>query len=421
MAEMFLMPKLGMDMTEGSVVNWLKKEGETVKKGEPLAEIETDKSSVEVESPAEGIVLKIYVQAEETVACGTPIAAIGVAGEDVPTASSAPPGETPKNKTNKEERENVPEITVSISPEVRSYQAVSSVTAELTAGGRIRSSPRARRLAAKEGIDLARIKGSGSQGRILEADVRDFLQCGVSMHATEKKAVRVPQETVKPLSNVRKITARRMFQSLTTTAQTNHKIDVDCSKLQEFRTEVNKRYEADGVKISYMDILTAVCAKALISNPQANAYWGADGIRYHNYANIGIATDTPRGLVVPVIKDADILDLKEINAAGKGLIAKARDGKLAPDDMSGGTFTISNLGMLEIDSFTAVLNPPESCILAVGRISDRVVAADGQAVIRPMMNLCLTYDHQVIDGADAARFLQTIKHYLENPIWILLP
>ena len=421
MAELFLMPKLGMDMTEGSVINWLKKEGEAVKKGEPLAEIETDKSSVEVESPAEGIVLKIYVQAGDTVDCGTPIAAIGAAGEDVPITSSAPSEEKRENKTDKNEGEFVSEKMVSASPSARSYQPVPSGAAELTPGGRIRSTPRARRLAAKEGIDLIQIKGSGAQGRIVEADVRDLIESGASMPQGAKKAVRIPLETVKPLSNVRKITARRMFQSLAMTAQTNHKIEVDCSNLKEFRTEVNKRFETEGVKISYMDILTAVCARALIANPQANAYWGTDGIRFHNYANIGIATDTPRGLVVPVIKDADILDLKEISAAGKGLIAKARDGKLALDDMSGGTFTISNLGMFEIDSFTAVLNPPESCILAVGRISDRVVAVDGQAVIRPMMNLCLTYDHQVIDGADAARLLQTIKHYLENPVWILLP
>ena len=192
------------------------------------------------------------------------------------------------------------------------------------------------------------------------------------------------------------------------------------ANLLSFREQINKKYEAQGVKISIMDLLTAVCAKALIENPQANAYWSPDGIRFHNYANVDIAVDTPNGLVVPVVKEADVMSLPEIAAASKELIAKARDGRLQPDDMSGGTFTISNLGMLGIDSFTAILNPPETCILAVGRMSDKVVAEKGQIVIRPMMNLCLTYDHQIIDGADAARFLKTIRDLIENPAWLLL-
>lgn len=431
MAEIFKMPKLGMDMEEGTVEQWLKAEGDGVKKGEALAEIETDKSTVEVEAPAEGILLKIIVPAGECVPCGTPIAVIGAAGEAIPELDAAAPAAT----------EQAPAAAAAEAPAAAPAAAVPAAAPAaplqkapaaapvmgtapapaLTPGGRIRSTPRARRLAEKNGLDIAFVKGSGSQGRILEADVIDFMESGAACApASSARTLRVKTDTVSALTGVRKVTARRMLQSLTNTAQANHKIEVDMTNLLNFRAQVNARLEASGKKVSIVDILVKICALALIENPQANAQLREDGLHSLNYANIGIAADTPKGLVVPVVKDADILSLEEISAASKALIAKARDGKLAPDDMSGGTFTISNLGMFEIDSFTAVLNPPETCILAVGRIADRVVALNGQAVIRPMMNLCLTYDHQVIDGAPAARFLQTVKHYLENPVWIMM-
>ena len=427
MAELFLMPKLGMDMEEGTIIRWLKAEGDDVKKGEALAEIETDKSTVEVESPAEGKVLKLYYEEGTEKLCGTPIAVIGQPGEEIPepadkdgkpaviekTGPAAPAGASSAAAVK-------PAAPVFAAPPAApAGPAVSAPpAAELTPGGRIRSTPRARRLAELNAVPLAAVKGSGSEGRILEADVRRFMESGMS--AIVARPRRMAAETLQPASKIRKVTARRMFQSLSSTAQTNHKVDVKMANLLSFREQINKKYEAQGVKISIMDLLTAVCAKALIENPQANAYWSPDGIRFHNYANVGIAVDTPNGLVVPVVKEADVMSLPEIAAASKELIAKARDGRLQPDDMSGGTFTISNLGMLGIDSFTAILNPPETCILAVGRMSDKVVAEKGQIVIRPMMNLCLTYDHQIIDGADAARFLKTIRDLIENPAWLLL-
>lgn len=427
MAELFLMPKLGMDMEEGTIIRWLKAEGDDVKKGEALAEIETDKSTVEVESPAEGKVLKLYYEEGTEKPCGTPIAVIGQPGEEIPepadkdgkpaviekTGPAAPAGASSAAAVK-------PAAPVFAAPPAApAGPAVSAPpAAELTPGGRIRSTPRARRLAELNAVPLAAVKGSGSEGRILEADVRRFMESGMS--AIVARPRRMAAETLQPASKIRKVTARRMFQSLSSTAQTNHKVDVKMANLLSFREQINKKYEAQGVKISIMDLLTAVCAKALIENPQANAYWSPDGIRFHNYANVGIAVDTPNGLVVPVVKEADVMSLPEIAAASKELIAKARDGRLQPDDMSGGTFTISNLGMLGIDSFTAILNPPETCILAVGRMSDKVVAEKGQIVIRPMMNLCLTYDHQIIDGADAARFLKTIRDLIENPAWLLL-
>jgi len=404
----FCMPKLGMDMEEGIVAVWLKAEGDTVEKGEAIAEIETDKSSVEVESPLSGVVLKLYLPEGEAVPCGEPIAAIGPAGTAVP--------EKPILSQPTEAAPAASEAETTPADFSRPAAAVGGVAAR-TPGGRIKASPRARRLADEKSVDLSRISGTGFDDRIIEQDVLDYLENTAYAPAS---FVRVPEETIVPLTGVRKVTARRMRQSLSNAAQTNHRVDVDVTNLINFRKQVNTRLEKDGIKVSIVDILAMSCAKALIENPMANAYLMDDGLHMHNYANIGIACDTPKGLMVPVVKDADILSLPQIAKASKAVISKARNGALKPEDMSGGTFTISNLGMYEIDSFTAVLNPPETCILAVGRIADRVVAENGQMVIRPMMNLCLTYDHQVLDGAPAAQFLQTIKHYIENPVWLML-
>jgi len=415
----FCMPKLGMDMEEGTVVRWLKKEGETVAKAEPIAEIETDKSTVEVESPLGGVVLKLYYTEGVAVPCGSPIAAIGPAG----TAAPALPGTAAKTEApTAPAAPAAAPAPVAAPVQAARPAAAAAPVANLTPGGRIRSSPRARRLAAKHQLDLAYIAGTGSSGRITEQDVRDYLESGapVAAPAAAMTVQRIAADTVQPLTGVRKVTARRMRQSLAGSAQTNHRVDVDVTNLLNFRKQVNARLEKEGMKVSIVDILIAACAKALIEHPMANASLMEDGLHLHNYANIGIAADTDKGLVVPVIKDADILSLTEIAKSSRAMIDKARKCALMPDDMSGGTFTISNLGMFEIDSFTAVLNPPETCILAVGRIKDSVVAENGQMVIRPMMNLCLTYDHQILDGAPAARFLETIKHYIENPVWVLM-
>ena len=403
----FCMPKQGMDMEEGVVARWLKAEGDSVKKGEFIVEIETDKASMEIESPLEGTVLKLYWQEGDIVPCGTPIAAIGAPGTAVPETVSADTVVAQSAEQKQEAPVTAPQPVQVAAPAV--------TAAAMTPGGRVRISPRAARLANKNGVDLSQVTGSGEEGRIIESDVIAYLQ-----NKPAAASCRVATETVQPLTGVRKVTARRMMQSLNNSAQTNHRVDVDTTNLLNFRKQANAMLEKDGLKVSIADILTMACARALIEHPMANASLLDDGLHMHNYANIGIACDTPKGLVVPVIKDADILSLTQMAAASKAAINKARNGELKPDDMSGGTFTISNLGMFEIDSFTAVLNPPETCILAVGRIADRVVAENGQMVIRPMMNLCLTYDHQVLDGAPAARFLETIKHYIENPVWLML-
>ena len=410
LVEMFLMPKLGMDMEEGTIIKWLKAEGDTVEKGEAFAEIETDKSSVEVEALASGTVLKLYYMEGETITCGEPIAAIGPAGEQAPVlgAAPAPAAEAPKAEAAPAAPAAKPAPVVQAAPAV-------------PAGGKFLSTPRARRLAQKENIDIRLVPGTGPKGRVVEEDVRAFIaNGGANAVFTAAKAVRVPEETVKPLTGVRKVTANRMRQSLSEMAQTNTRMDVDMTNMIAFRKQMNARLEKDGVKVSFMDLLVCACAKALIENPQANASLMDDGIHYRNFANVGVAVDTERGLVVPVIKDADVMSIQEINAASKALIAKAREGALKPDDMKGGSFTISNLGMFEVDSFTAIVNPPETCILAVGRIAERPVVENGQIVVRSMMNLCLSYDHRILDGAPAARFLLSIKRYLENPVWLMM-
>ena len=389
----FRMPKLGMDMDAGVIGNWLKQEGDTIQKGEILAQIETDKAVVEVESTQSGTVLKLYYPEGELLPCGTPIAFIGQPGEPIP---------------------NPEEPAAPVAPQpVAEPPAPAAPQLGVTARDRVIASPRARRCAEENGIALGTVAGTGENGRIVEQDVLDYLD-------QRAPAARTPQDTAVPLSPMRRIIASRMRESLQEMAQTNTRMDVDMTNAVSLRKQMNKRLEASGIKISYVDILVAACARALVENPQANAAWEADGIHYKNYANIGIAVDSERGLVVPVVKDADILSVTQISQCSRGLIDRARKGQLTPADMKGGTFTISNLGMYEVDSFTAIVNPPETCILAVGAILDKPVAVDGQVKICPIMNLCLSYDHRIIDGAPAARFLLAVKRYLENPVWLLM-
>ncbi len=411
-AELFLMPKLGMDMEEGAIAKWLKAEGDKIEKGEPIAEIETDKSTVEVESPTSGTVLKLLIAEGDEVPCGTPAAAIGEPGMTIPVAA-APAPKAPEAVSTPAPTAQQPAAPA---PRPAAAAAAKPVSAAVVNTGRIRVSPRARRLAEKNGVDLRCVPGSSFGGRIVEQDVRDFM----ARPAAAQSVVRVPEETVTPLAGIRKVVAKRMSQSLSEMAQTNTRMDVDMTNMIAFRSQLNAKYAADGVKVSFVDLLIAACSKALLAHPDANASLLSDGIHRRNFVNVGVAVDTERGLVVPVLKDADILSIADISRQNRALIDKARTGALTPDDMSGGTFTISNLGMYEVDSFTAIVNPPETCILAVSRTVDRPVVVNGQIVIRPMMNLCLSYDHRVLDGAPAARFLQEIKHNIENPVWLLL-
>lgn len=401
---MMTMPKLGMDMEEGTLLHWVKKVGEDVKKGEILAEIETDKSTMELEAVSDGILLKTYCEEGDAVPVGQPIAFIGAAGEQAPSLSGAA-APTPA----------VAAPTAAPAAPVPSSPAAAPVAAD---GKKLRVSPRARRLAQKHNVDLRAVTPTGPAGRIVEKDVRTYLQSGTAQVVRHVRVRR--EETVKPLAGIRKVISSRMHQSLSEMAQANHRMDADMTNMAALRKQLNASPEFAVSKVSYLDLIALACTRALLDCPFANVSLLADGIHYKDYVNLGIAVDTERGLVVPVIHDADQMGLRELRAQSKQMIDKARSGGLKPDDMSGGTFTISNLGMFGVDSFTAIVNPPEACILAIGRIADKAVVVNGQVTVRPIMTLSLTYDHRVLDGAPAAKLLQKIQFYVENPALLLL-
>lgn len=399
MAVLFEMPKLGMDMEEGSVVRWLKKENEAVKKGEALAEIETDKSSVEVESPADGVVLKIYHPEGESLPVGTVIAAIGPAGTPFPDvqAISAP-----------SEPAGIPEAPAQPAGNTAEKAAK-------TRRGKLRISPRAKRLAEKNGADLSLIQGSGPAGRIVERDVRSFMALS-SGAAQQMTAVTGPDYDLTPLSAMRKTIARRMLQSTTTIPSFALEIEVDMRQAISLREAMKKK----AVKISFHDLIAKCAACAMKYHPLLNAAYCEDGIRQYHSVNIGVAVAIEGGLVVPVIRDVEHKSVAEISSAGRVLIEKARTGKLEPDDMTGGHLTISNLGMYPLKSFTAIINPGESCILAVAGLQQVPAIENGQIVELPKMSITATFDHRLIDGAVGAEFLKTLKEYIENPAIMLI-
>lgn len=402
-AALFTMPKFGMDMEEGTIVRWLKAENSHVNKGEALIEVETDKSTVEVESPCDGIVLKLYYPEGAAMSVGTPIAAIGAAGDDVPPIAVA--GEEPEEHKAGERLPAAPET------------GAPAASAEPVKRKKIRITPRAKRLAEKNNLDISQITATGPSGRIVEKDVREFLKAPAPRKTPGK---RKREETVIPVTGIRKVISKRMHQSLSEMAQANHRMDADMTNMIALRGQLNKSERFAEAKISFVDLLIMACTRALMDCPFANVSLCDDGIHQKSYVNMGVAVDTPKGLVVPVLHGTDEMDLAAVSKENRALIEKAREGRLAPDEMSGGTFTISNLGMFGIDSFTAIVNPPEACILAVGRIAERAVAVNGALAVRPMIHLSLTYDHRILDGAPAARLLQRIQYYIENPALLLL-
>lgn len=408
MAEILNMPKYGMDMEEGIVLRWLKKPGDPVQEGEVIAEIESDKASMDFESPVNGVVLRLYCREEESVPVNHPIIAIGQPGESLPEC----PGE--------------PEAPAPVPEQVQGQAAVPDQAPPVpvkepalpSESNQFRISPRARRLAEKYGVDPRHVPGSGTSGRIVERDIREYMR----QNGENPPTARVPRkESVLPMAGIRKVIAGRMHKSLSEMAQANHRMDVDMTNMTALRKQLNDGKAFPSGKVSFVDLLILACSRALLDCPYANASLEPDGIHQKAQVNIGVAVDTPKGLVVPVVKHVEQMDLQRISAENQSLIKKARDGNLRPDEMTGGTFTITNLGMFGIDSFTAIINPPEACILATGRIAQRVVVVDDAPAVRPVMTLSLTYDHRILDGAPAARLLQRIQYYIENPALLLLP
>jgi pyruvate dehydrogenase E2 component (dihydrolipoamide acetyltransferase) len=391
-----ILPRLGQGMESGTIVRWLKAEGEPVEKGEPLFELDTDKVTQEVEAEAGGVLLKIAVP-EGEVPVGQTVAFIGAEGEAVPEVAAAAPEE--------ETKPSRPQSTEA-TPEVREEAAVAS------GNGRIKASPLARRIARERGIELAGIRGTGPDGRIVAEDVERAEAGGPSAPAAAPARIPTGEVERVPLSNVRRTIARRLTEAW--------QIPVFQLQASADMTRVNAlvarlRERDPDVRITVTDVLTKVCAQALLRHREVNAEFTGDAILLHPTANVGLAVAAPQGLVVPVIRSAERLSLTEVAGVRADLVGRAREAKLRAEDLEGGTFTISNLGMYAVESFTAVLNPPQAAIVAVGATEDRVVPVDVGTAVRPMMTLTCTFDHRAVDGAPAAAFLQTLKESLEDP------
>ncbi|HBP38853.1 MAG TPA: hypothetical protein DD640_08975 [Clostridiales bacterium] len=444
MATPVILPKQGLQMTEGTITNWLAQEGQTVVAGKPLFAMETDKLNIEIDAPASGTLLKILKQEGDTVPITEMIAIIGEPGENLSGLLGAPDEQTPSEpaaerlfsspraRTEAAARHldlakvkgSGPDgmiisrdILAAAASEPQAAAALAAPAAppaqpaEPAAAPAVpKATPLAAKLAQQQGIKLEDATGTGARGKITRADVE-----AVQASRTGAAAAGAHSEQLVPLTAMRKTIAGRMLQSVQGMAQANHRMKVDMSEIVRFR----ERLKEAGIKVSYTDILVKVVARVLLEHPLLNSTLTDQGILLKKYVHMGVAVAVENGLVVPVIRDADRMTLQEIAAQTVLLADKARKNELQPDEYSGGTFTITNLGMFDIDEFTAIINPPESAILAVGKI-DRIPVAEGdQVVIRPILVLSLTYDHRIIDGAPAAQFLQRIKQILQNPYLLL--
>ena len=422
MASRVLMPKGSDTMTEGKVLKWLKNEGEQVANGDALVEIETDKVDMEVESMASGVLRKVLVPAGETVPVGQMLAIIGKAEEDISSLiSSNGGGSAAKPAAAPEKKEDEPQKAASAQPAVGA-EAPAPGPAPTSQGdrGRILASPLARRIASEAGLDLAAIPGSGPGGRIIRRDVESATAAGApSRAAAPQFAPQGPDFRDEPLSQMRKTIAQRLAQSLGPVPHFYLTIDVDMKKAKELRESANK-LNAD-LKLTYNDIIVKACAVALTQHPDVNASFTGNAIRYHNRIHLGIAVAIEGGgLITPVVRDCNFKTLQQISTESKDLIARARTRKLKPEEYTGGTFSVSNLGMMGIVEFSAVINPPEGAILAIGSVEEKPVVESGQITIGYRCRMTLSCDHRVVDGAIGAKFLQTLQQILENPLLLAL-
>jgi len=429
MATEVKLPRLGQGMESGTIVKWLKGEGEPVKKREPLYELDTDKVTQEVEAEADGVLLKIVVPSGE-VEVGRTIAFIGNEGEEVPSDNGGQPAEAKTEEKDEDaaEPDEQPEEEGSPADEMddereRGRQAAAATAEAATAAvaeapvkqeGRVKASPLARRLAREKGIDIAALQGSGPEGRI----VAEAVERGVVAQPTAAPAAVRAEATGEveeiALTSTRKTIARRLTEAWQAPVF-QLTLSVDMTRALELRERLVARLKEGETKPTVSDLLTKVCAAALVRHRAVNAHFTGDKILRFPYAHVGIAVAAPNGLVVPVIRDADRKTIQEIAADRAELVGRARDGKLQLSDLQDGTFTISNLGMFGIEQFIAVLNPPQAAILAVGSTEEKPVVRDGQVEVRPLMSITITCDHRAVDGADGAVFLRTVKELLEEP------
>lgn len=450
-----VMPRLSDTMEEGELAKWLKNEGDVIAKGDILAEIETDKATMDLEAFEAGVLEKQLVAAGTVVPIGTPVAVIGdgsgkagSSAKDAPAKDAAAKGAAAKDAAAKDvvaqaasATDAAAETSIAAPKESAPAQdaasaedAVPQKSASTSASSTPRMSPLARKMAKDSGLDPAAITGTGPQGRVVRADVEAAIARGTSGGASSATSTGRPlagasasgtaalgtgKDEVVAINRIRKVTAKRLTESQAIPHFFLTSV-VNMEKLLAFRKDVNESFESQGVKVSVNDLFVRAAAVALREHPEANSSWGDDELIRRGNVNVGIAVATDAGLLVPVIRNADRKDLAAISLEAVELAGKARDGKLSPDEMSGGTFSVSNLGMFGIDQFTAMINPPEAAILAVGATSPVPMLRDGHLVEVPKLKLTLTVDHRVMDGAVAAGFLRDLVEILEKPLRLIL-
>ena len=393
MAHNIVMPALEMAQENGKLLSWRKKEGEAVAKGEPLLEIETDKAVVEIESPADGILAGVKAQEGDVIPVGQTIAWIVLPGEK-PPAETQPSASGRRMDTKASAPPSAPAAKISSEP----------------ASSAARISPKARRLAREHGIDLSGVRGTGSDGEILAEDV-------LALVASPGSAKEPPASgALEAMSSIARLMAERTTQSWTSVPHFFVVREADAGALTEAREKLGSAIEkTQGVRVTHTDVLVSLAARVLVKHPRLNASWTGDGIRLNPEVNVGIAMAVNDGVVAAVIPGAQAKNLGDIAALRHDLTERARAGRLRPADIAGATFTISNLGMYKVDAFSAIINPPQAAILAVGRITDRVVPVEGKPGIRPMMTMTLSSDHRVVDGARAASFLNDLADAIQDP------
>jgi pyruvate dehydrogenase E2 component (dihydrolipoamide acetyltransferase) len=428
------MEALSPTMEEGQLVQWLKSEGDEVSNGDVIAEIETDKATMELVARGDGVLRKIFVGAGGVAPVGSVIAVIAGGDEDI-SGIEGPSGggtatavaEAPAEPARQEAE---PAAPPSASAQPAEPAASTSAPAKAPApapatdttgnGGRVKASPLARRLAEEMGVDLSRVEGSGPGGRVVKRDVEAAKAAGVPAPSVAAWVPDGAEYEDVPTSQMRKTIAKRLVTSIGPVPTFYLTVDVDMTRVLEARESINAMLEKDGLKVSINDIVLKAVAGALRRHPECNAQWHESFMRRFNSVHLGVAVAVDDGLITPVVRDAHAKGIAHIAAEVRELAGRARDKKLKPEEYTGATFSVSNLGMFGIHEFTAIINPPEAGILAVGGVEETAVVADGQVQVRPRMRITMSCDHRVIDGAQGSRFLQTLRAMLEEPTAILL-
>jgi pyruvate dehydrogenase E2 component (dihydrolipoamide acetyltransferase) len=418
------MEALSPTMEEGRLVKWNKSEGDAVKSGDVLAEVETDKAVMELVARGDGLLRKQLIAEGTTAPVGSLVGIIAAAGEDISQLVASAPATAPAAAPAAAPAPTPAPAPTSVATPAPTIAVAASVPASAPApspapASASKSSPLARRLARDGGVDLGRIAGSGPGGRIIKRDIEAAMTSG---GAVASSALRVPASAVgdftdEPLTQIRKTIARRLGESIGPIPTFYLTADFDVTRLAELRASA--AVLGDDYKVSFNDILMKAIATALAQHPEVNAHWLGDRIRYHHRVHLGMAVATDDGLIVPVIFDADTKGLRELSVESKELAKRARERKLKPEEYTGSTFSVSNLGMMQIEQFTAIINPPECGILAIGALEDRPVVIDGAVVVRKRLRVTMSCDHRVIDGAIGAKFLQDLRRMIENPLMLV--